>query len=301
MPDVGELRASVTDAEPTGGAAAIDLPRAGFGDAAAARVTALARRLGFVPAPRGTRRPLIDALFVAWLWFGFDAINNLAPVRQQAAESHGRSVLALERALRIAPEHALNVWLASEHTLRDVTVFWYYNVHAIVTFGVLIWVWWRHPLLVPRLRLALVLANLAALAVFWSWPVAPPRMLAGQGYHDLVSLSLGQPVWHFGATALDSNQLTALPSLHIAWAVWAATALWVLYRRRWARALIVVYPFLTLFAVMATANHYLADGLTGVLLIALAFVAADRLLARRESREGLPAAVALASEAPGEF
>lgn len=242
-----------------------------------ARFAATLRRLGFVPAPRGTRRAWLDALFIAWLWFGFDAINNLAPVRQQAAEAHARTVLALERSLHVAPEHALNVWLTAHHLARDVTVWWYYNVHSIVTFGVFAWVWWRRPLLVPRLRWVLVIVNLVALAMFWSWPVAPPRMLAGEGYRDLVSLTLGQPVWRPGATALHANQLSSLPSLHIAWAVWSAIALWLMCRRRWVRVLIVLYPFVTLFAVMATANHFLADGVTGTLLIALAFVAVDRL------------------------
>ncbi len=267
----------------------------------AAIVSALARRLGFVPAPRGARRLWLDVLFVCWLWFGFDAMNNLAAVRQHAAVQHGRSVLALERALHLAPEHALNVWLAAHHLARDVTVFWYYNVHSIVTFGVFAWVWWRRPVLLPRLRLPLVLANCAALIVFWSWPVAPPRML-GQGYQDLVSLTLGQPVWHVGATALDSNQLTALPSLHIAWAVWSAVALWWLCPSRWARVLIVLYPFVTLFAVMATANHYLADGVTGAVLIAVAFVVADRLRVLRGARLARPATLsgALAPEGVGE-
>ena len=55
--------------------------------------------------------------------------------------------------------------------------------------------------------------------------------------------------------------------------------LWQVCHRRWARALLVCYPFVTLFAVMATANHFLVDGVAGAAMMALAFVAADRILA----------------------
>jgi hypothetical protein len=38
----------------------------------------------------------LDLLIVAWLIWLFDAINNLAPVRQQLAERNGARVLELE-------------------------------------------------------------------------------------------------------------------------------------------------------------------------------------------------------------
>ena len=262
------------------------------------RLAARLERLRPVPAPRGTRRPWLDLLFVFWLWSGFDFINNLAPVRQAAAEAHARSVLALEQSLHLAPEHALNVWLTAHDLARHVVVYWYYNAHGFVTFGVFIWIWWRRPLLVPRLRWALVITNLIALAVFWSWPVAPPRMLVSDGFHDLVSQTLGLPVWQAGATALHSNQLSSLPSLHIAWAVWSAYALWLVCHRPWARVLIVIYPFITLFAVMATANHFLADGVTGAAIMLVGFLAADRLMSLHAARRPATSARRPATLAP---
>ena len=80
--------------------------------------------------------------------------------------------------------------------------------------------------------------------------------MLGAGYVDLVARVHGLPVWQYGATALDSNQLCSLPSLHIAWATWCSIAVWNMTARRWLRALAVVYPLLTTYAVMATGNHY---------------------------------------------
>lgn len=192
-------------------------------------------------------------------------------------------MLSLERSLHAAPELDLNTWLAGHHSLAHFVVVYYDNVHGAVTFGLFAWLWWRRAELLPPLRAALIACNLLALAVFWTWPVAPPRMLLHPQFLDLVALVGGQsPHWAPGAISLYANQLSALPSLHIAWAVWSAIVLWRLTRRRWARALATVYPVLTTLAVMSTANHYLADAVTGGVLAVMVVFAADRWWPVRE-------------------
>ncbi len=223
---------------------------------------AIPGRLGRLRERGEQLRLLFDLLLVAWLIWLFDAINNLAPVRQGLAERNGRGVLHFERSLGLDPEHALNTSLARHHTLSEIVVFWYENVHIVVTLAAFVWLWWRRADTRWVLRATLVIVNLIALAVFWSFPVAPPRMLTG-GYIDLVAQVHGLPVWQVGATALKSNQLCSMPSLHIAWATWSVLVVWRLTRSRWLRATAVVYPFLTTYAVMATGNHYLADAVAG--------------------------------------
>jgi hypothetical protein len=217
----------------------------------------------------------LDLLILAWLTWLFDAINNLAPVRQGLAERNGESVLRLERSLHLDPEHALNRGLARDGTLSQIVVFWYENVHITATLAMFAWLWWRRPDLLAVLRPTIVIVTLLALAVFWSFPVAPPRMLPG-GYVDLVAVTQHLPPWQLGATALHSNQLCSLPSLHTAWATWASIALWQISARRWLRAIAVVYPLLTTYAVMATGNHYFADALLGAAMTGLVFAAVWR-------------------------
>jgi len=240
-------------------------------------VAAIGRRLG---SRRERLLFLVDLLIVAWLIWLFDAINNLAPVRQGLAEHDGQRVLDFERSLHLAPEHALNVWLAHRHTLSQIVVFWYENVHIVVTLAVFAWLWWRRADVLDVMRPTLVIVNLIALAVFWSFPTAPPRMLPG-GYVDLVAVAQHLPPWQLGATALHSNQLCALPSLHIAWATWSSIAAWRLSERRWVRALALVYPLVTSYAVMATANHYLADCLAGAAITATVYAVLNRPRIRR--------------------
>ena len=76
--------------------------------------------------------------------------------------------------------------------------------------------------------------------------------------------------WHTGALASQANQLAAMPSLHIAWAVWCTIALWRISKRTWVRALAVVYPCMTALAVLATGNHFLLDIVGGLVAIAAA-------------------------------
>src|SRR5262249_58175656 len=139
------------------------------------------------------------------------------------------------------------------HTLLShVAVFWYENVHIVVTLAVLGWLWWRRAEELPVLGGTLFLGSLIALAAFWTLPTAPLRMLPG-GYADLVSAINGEPVWRLGATALHSNQLCSLPSLHIAWAVWSSLVVWRLTRLRWAPPLALGDPPRSTYPVMATA------------------------------------------------
>jgi hypothetical protein len=182
------------------------------------------------------------------------------------------------------PELGLDRFVGAHHLLTRVVVLWYENAHGAVTFGVIAWLWWRRAELLPPLRAALIAVNLAGQSVFWTWPVAPPRMLATPRFTDLVAVVAGEsPHWAPGSVSLYANQLSALPSLHIAWAVWSAVAVWRLSSRTWVRTLATIYPFVTVLAVMATANHYLADCVTGAALAAGAIVVADRVYGRLRS------------------
>ncbi len=50
------------------------------------------------------------------------------------------------------------------------------------------------------------------------------------GFTDVVASTHALGSWHTGALASQANQLAAMPSLHIAWAVWCSVALWRITR-----------------------------------------------------------------------
>lgn len=219
-------------------------------------------------APARTRW-WVELLAIAWLLWLYDAITNLAPLRLHAALAHAGGVLDLERALHIDPERALDGWLAAHRTLGLLVSDYYDNAHFVVTLALLGWLWWRRADVYRPLRNSLVLVNVLAFVVFWRYPVAPPRMLPG--FVDVVASTHAVGSWHTGALASQANQLAAMPSLHIAWAIWCAGAGWMVSRRAWVRALAVAYPCLTAAAVLLTGNHFVLDIVGGAAAMGAAF------------------------------
>jgi hypothetical protein len=217
-----------------------------------------------------------EVLVIIWLCWVYDAIANLAPLRRHQAYAHARSLLHLEGTLHLDPEAALNHWLAAHHTLSVWVSNYYDNAHFVVTLGVVGWLWWRHPNQYRPLRTSLVLINVIGLVVFWRDPTAPPRLVDPHRYVDVVAATHAFGSWHSGTLATAANQLAAMPSLHMAWAVWSSLAFWRVFRGNlWAR-LVWIYPAVTAAAVMATGNHYLLDVVAGVATAALATLIADR-------------------------
>jgi hypothetical protein len=242
------------------------------------------------PVPR-RRRPRWwgEALMVVWLCWIYDAINNLAPIRHGQAVAHARGIYHVERVLHLDPELALDHWLAGHHVLALWVSDYYDNAHFFVTFALIGWLWWRRPDLYRPLRNNLVLINVIGFVVFWLYPLAPPRLLPGSDFVDVVSLSHAFGSTHAGALADSANELAAMPSLHLAWAAWCGLVLWRLLRARGLSRLAWLswlYPAATTAAVLTTGNHFVADLVGGVVTTVLATVVADRLPSWRRRLQG---------------
>ena len=62
-------------------------------------------------------------------------------------------------------------------------------------------------------------------------------------------------------------------------------------RRRWAKALVVLYPCATLFCIIVTANHFWLDAAIGLLTLATGFAIGTRIAdfwKRREKTASIP-------------
>jgi hypothetical protein len=242
--------------------------------------------LVIVPSPEKAKRSRI-AVEIGWLLFLvfiYDWLQDFAPLRRNLAFVNARTLLSFEESLGLDPERALDHWLAHQHVLPFILSTFYSNGIFVVTFAFAAVLWWNRPDLYRPLRNVLVLTNLIGFAVFWAFPVAPPRMLPG--FIDVVAKSGGLGSWH-GSLIKHADQLAAMPSMHIGYAVWCSLVAWRLARKHSTKVAALVFgighPVITALVVMATGNHYLLDVLAGAACAAIAVFAievAPRLLRR---------------------
>ncbi|HUA12718.1 MAG TPA: phosphatase PAP2 family protein [Solirubrobacteraceae bacterium] len=274
-------------------------------------VAAREAKAAYRPSPfrrligRRDGRPVVwaELLVAVWLLWLYDEINNLAPLRRVVALHDAAGVLALERSLDFAPELRLDRWVAAHAPVGLIASYYYVAAHFFVTFGLLAYMWWRRTDAYRPLRTQLVVINLIGFAVFWLFPVAPPRMLITDGFRDVIALTGAVGDFHRGGLAKAADQYAAMPSLHIAWATWCCIAVWSLTpSRRW-RIAALIYPLVTAFVVIATGNHFVLDVLAGA-SVALAAALVEKFVIRRLSitrrlrRRGPPAGAVTAQQAP---
>jgi hypothetical protein len=236
------------------------------------------------------------------------------------AFGHAKDIIAIEDALHLYVEPTIQQWyldLPANGLIRLWNVY-YGLAHFVVTFVALVWMFRRHPQRHRVMRNTLALTTAVAMLGFAAYSLMPPRLLddPGQyggcqvyapeaaraappgaltapgcdefGFVDTIATYGG---WiSFGNEGMKevSNQYAAMPSMHIGWATWSALVLYPLVRRRWAKILVVAYPFVTLACIVVTANHYWIDGVGGLVCLGVGYALA-RVLTRPVSE--VPAAV----------
>lgn len=221
-----------------------------------------------------------EALLIALGYFLYGQVRNLVPSHQRIALLHGRAVQHLQEDLHLNFELSVNRFVADHAWLAQSMDYYYATLHFIITPVCLIWLFFAHSRIYRGARTVLLVTSLLALAGFWLYPLAPPRLLPQYGYIDTVLKfhtwgSLADP-----KIAQHSNQFAAMPSLHIGWALWCGAAIFFCARRVWIRLLGVLYPLCTLAVIVGTANHFFIDAVAG-LLVFVAGVAAQYLMSGR--------------------
>ena len=119
---------------------------------------------------------------------------------------------------------------------------------------------------------------------FAAYPMTPPRLLpASYGFVDTGDTVGGVGPIGKSQPIDEGNAFAEVPSLHVAFALWAALAVRGLTRRRWARWAWFVYPVAMTYATIVTGKHYWIDAVGGA-----AVVGAGWLIETRRA-EPLPA------------
>jgi hypothetical protein len=244
---------------------------------ALAALPRLARRL---VTATGTRE--IGLLAGLWIFYTFSRLvadDNLAVARSRAAD-----ILHLEALLHLDVEASINRAVAPVMDIAVPMSFWYATLHYVVTPAVLAFLFFRHRAEYPRARNAIVIGSAIGLVCYILFPTAPPRLMPGSHYFDALAMTSGQGWWGGDASAPAAlghitNELAAMPSLHVGWTVWVAWALWR-HANVVGRAIVTLYVAGTTFVVLATGNHWVLDALAGAVVIALGILVSGRIASR---------------------
>jgi len=219
-----------------------------------------------------------EIIFIGVLYGLYSLVRNLHGSRLSVsqADAHATNVVNAEKWLHIFNEKSIqDVFLDHTWAVKGLNV-WYGSMHFIVTIGVLLWLFHIRTDRYHKWRNVLFGTTFFAMVGYVVYPLAPPRLLPESfGFVDTLQTVGG--LWDFDSETVKnaSNQYAAMPSLHVGWALWCALAIIPVLKHWWTRALIAIYPAITIIAIVATANHYWMDVFGGALVFALGYVLAE--------------------------
>jgi hypothetical protein len=198
-------------------------------------------------------------------------------------DHNAHTVMHLEQRLGINWElwiqsHALS-WSQSTWLVNHYYVYAFFPVLiAAAALAVL-----RSPGAFYEWRTIFVVSLAFALVGFALYPLTPPRLL-DNSYGFVDSLMVTGPRYYgdesgsslfnlYGSIPSLVNEYAAMPSMHVGWSAVAAALLIAAFpRSRAVKIVAVAHVAMMQLSVVATGNHYLIDGIVGLMVVALSWV-----------------------------
>jgi membrane-associated phospholipid phosphatase len=238
--------------------------------------------------PRPVRRShwWREVLIVAAFYGLYTLVRDLRgdkPVSVAQAKTNAMRLIRVERFTGIFHEAQFQHWFLHYRWIIRLSDDYYGTIHFVAAAAMLAVLFFFFPDRYRLWRNTLALTTGLALIGFYFFPLMPPRMLNEYGFVDTLQVVGG--VWNFSSGPVNdvSNQFAAMPSLHAAWSAWCAAVVITLVRPWWAKALAVLYPLVTIFCIVVTANHYFGDVIAGLALVVVSYLIAARIPRRAEA------------------
>jgi hypothetical protein len=214
---------------------------------------------------------VVVGLFALWMLVG-----QLVGHHPAGGYARGGDIWRLERTLHLDAEPAMQAPLLGHRHLLESANYYYAYAHWLSVDVALAWLWWRHRSGYAVTRNALVLFTGACLLLHLI-STAPPRLLAQTHVVD-TGARLGQSV--YADSPGISDHLSAMPSIHVGWAVLFAIAAWQTGSRA-GRVVATLHALLTAYVVVVTGNHFWLDGIVATAIVVGAWALARRLSGAR--------------------
>jgi hypothetical protein len=184
------------------------------------------------------------------------------------AKANADWIVGFEDRLGVASEASV------QHALSGTWALWVLNhlylaAQLVVLPGALVFLYQRSRPVYEKLRNTILATWLVSIPVYAAFPVAPPR-LADIGLVDTITAQTGFAL-DGKLTTSFYNELAAVPSLHVGFAVAIGVAVAAAVEHRAAKLLALLWGPTIALAVLATGNHFVFDIAAGVAASALGY------------------------------
>lgn len=264
-----------------------------------------------------------EVLYIVLVYLAYSFVRNQfgsasgGLITAEPAYDNAVRVIELQQQLGLYFEPGLQEWYL-DLPANGLIRFWnvlYGLAHFVVAAAALIWMFRSRPDRYRLWRNTLAFTTLLALVGFAAFSLMPPRLLDDPGTYggcqvyaesaelpeepgappcdeygfvDTIDVYGGWASFGSDEMAQVSNQFAAMPSMHIGWSMWCAFVIFPLARRKVARSLAIMYPVVTLFDIIVTANHYWIDAAGGAVCLGVGYLIARLVTPWFEARVVTP-------------
>ena len=202
------------------------------------------------------------AIFAVGYLFYMSVKRLFVPDLETVAFENAHKLIELEVTLRFFWEPDIQSWLLDN--MRWVVVFfnWAYTLAffpILIPAAVYLFVF-RYRTYVYY-RSIFLISYPATWLLYLTVPTAPPRLLQEFGFVDTIQ-SMGPALYNDRNAVALFNQFSAMPSMHFGWTLLFAI-IFLKSRHLPLKLFGVLYPGVSLGAIVVTGNHYIIDAMVG--------------------------------------
>ncbi|GGB20060.1 inositol phosphorylceramide synthase [Flexivirga endophytica] len=200
-----------------------------------------------------------EGAIVAWLFAFWQILQQVTSSDGGDAVGRAHWIERLQSAMLFPNERSVQNLILGHDTIVELANLFYASMHFTGMGIFLVWLYFRHRDSYPAVRTTIALSTLGCFFVQFL-AVAPPRLLPG--YVDTAEF-YGQSVYNAGFSV---DNFGAMPSVHVLFAAVIGWYTWRVSTSRW-RWIGPLHFVVTVFVVVATANHWWLDGVVAIAIL----------------------------------
>jgi hypothetical protein len=205
------------------------------------------------------------AIFLSFLVF-YKISRFIAIGDEETAFKNAYNLVDFEKWLGIFNEVSVQQFFMEQTSVIEFINQFYMLVHIPATVVFFMWLYHKKSDYYKFIRNGFLIANTLTIFFYITYPCAPPRMLNDLGFVDTL-LKVSEVNLYTGVFAGLFNQYAAVPSMHFGNALLIGLVTFMFSKNKLIKWSVLFYPFLVLFVIVVTANHFYMDAIIGGLVV----------------------------------